>query len=190
MKNADVWVVAGPVGAGKTTVAELLLSKIKPAPALLDKDTMYVPLVSKMLVNSGRSEGEREGKWYDENIKIYEYQGMTETAREIRLHGCPVLLSAPVTGRIHDAEAWKNWVEELGGETVRLVWVRSDRETLWQRISSRNSKRDTQKIARFDEFIEAMKVDMPPPFPHIAIDNRMSAGKSLENQISEILNAL
>lgn len=190
MKNADVWVVAGPVGAGKTTVAKILLSEINPAPALLDKDTMYGHFVSKMLSDAGRPDGEREGKWYDENIKIHEYEGMTDTAREIRSYGCVVLLSGPFTGRIHDEEAWSEWVEKLGGGNVRLVWVKSDRETLWQRLNFRNSKRDTQKIAKFDEFIDSMKVEMPPPFPHIVIDNRLSASKSLENQVLEALNVL
>lgn len=190
MKNADVWVVAGPVGAGKTTVAEILLSEIKPTPALLDKDTMYGSFVSKMLADSGRPDGEREGEWYDDNIKIHEYEGMTDTAREIRSHGCPVLLSGPFTGRIHDKEAWNEWVEKLGGGNVRLVWVKSDSETLWQRLNSRNSKRDTQKIAKFDEFIESMKVEMSPPFPHIVIDNRLSADKPIESQVAEALNQL
>ena len=184
-----VWIVAGAPGAGKSTVAEELRRRLNPSPALLDKDTLFAGFVGEVRRAHGRSEGEREGHWYDAHVKVHEYSGMTAAAAQIRASGCPVLLVAPFTTQIRDPRAWTAWVTSLGGEPIRLVWVSLGAEVLRSRLTRRGSPLDSGKLGAWEAFVRRMQPDTPPPVPHTAIDNSRSV-EATRRQIAGLVASL
>lgn len=171
----DVWVVVGPPGSGKSTLAATLAGLLDPPPAVLDKDTLFSGFVAEVLAAHGREHGEREGAWYDDHVKVHEYAGMAAAAAQIRDSGCPVVLVAPYTGQQRDPRLWADLVAEVGGEPVRMLWVRSDAETLRRRIVARGRSRDAGKLATFDAFVARVAPETPPDVPHVAVDCRDGA---------------
>ena len=71
---------------------------------------------------------------------------------------------------------------------MTLVYVRSDAETLRSRLIDR-AARATSKLAAFSAFIARMTPDVPPPVPHLVVDNRASCDVPLEGQIKQVSSA-
>lgn len=170
-ERATVWVLAGAPGAGKSTVAELLLGRLHPVPAILDKDVLFAGFVGEVQASHRRPPGEREGPWYDVHVKAHEYGGMTAAAAQIRSAGCPVVLVGPFTSAIRSSQEWADWVNALGGEPVRLLWVAVSPRVLRDRIEQRGSVWDLGKLAEWERFVARMQPEVPPPVPHVAIPN-------------------
>ena len=97
------------------------------------------------------------------------------------------MLVAPFTGRIRDPASWREWVAELGGDPVRLVWVGCDEPSLRRRLEERALERDVGKLAAFDAFTARMRPAVPPDVPHLAVDNSTDGRDGVEAQLRRLL---
>jgi predicted kinase len=185
-----VWVIAGAPGAGKSYFAQRVVRRLKSRPALIDKDSMYNSLIDSVLIESGRSLGERESVWYNTHIKPHTYCGMTAVARQIRDNGCDVVLTAPYTEELYVPGRYELLAEALGGGSVHLIWIRTDTETLRTRLTDRGLARDGDKLRDFDEYAGVMHLDDIPVAPHFEIDNRFCTPISLELQADSLAGTL
>jgi predicted kinase len=106
---------------------------------------------------------------------VHEYAALTAAALEVRSAGCPVVLVAPFTTQIRRPEEWVAWVGELGGEPVRLLWVRCDPATLRDRIVRRGRVKDRAKLDDYEAFVARVQPERPPHVPHLTVDTSTTA---------------
>jgi hypothetical protein len=67
------------------------------------------------------------------------------------------------------------------------VWIRTDPETLRHRLTARALPRDAGKLADFGAFLARMRPGIPPPVPHLEVDNRLSAPSALADQLDRLV---
>ena len=152
--------VTSPPACGKTFVTKKL-AKAMPNCVYLDKDSLIV--LSKQIFVVANQEYNRSSDFFEENIRNYEYDAIMEVAREALEYNDTVLINAPFTREVRDAEYIQNLRDMLAKKDAKLVivWVETDKEVCHQRMIERNSSRDTWKLANWDEYIAGCNFTRP-----------------------------
>ena len=140
MSEPFVCCVTGIPGSGKSTVGRLLAARTRAV--LLDQDTATNPLMAQIARLAGAGDDldhpELRGP-----VRQARYECLIDVAQENVGIGSSVVLIAPFTSEVRDADAWAAFGARFDPVPVRLVWVAVPAAVARERRRRRNLPRDT-----------------------------------------------
>ncbi|MDF2485699.1 MAG: putative P-loop ATPase [Herbinix sp.] len=182
--------VTSPPASGKTYISKQLSKTLKHV-VYLDKDTLIT--LSKQIFKAANEPYDRSSKFFEENIRDYEYETIVALALEALEYDDIVLINAPFTEEIRDLNYINNLRTMLKEKNARLVvvWVETSIEVCKQRMIARNSDRDTWKLAHWDEYIADCDFRIPTSLddPKI-IDDLLIFKNSSDQEYNESLKKI
>ena len=152
--------VSSPPACGKTYISKQLAKNLKHV-VYLDKDTL-IPL-SKQIFRVGKKPYDRSSDFFEENIRDYEYEVILNLGFEALEYDDTVLINAPFTREIRNADYIAELKEKLAalGAKLVIIWVVTTPEVCRERMIRRNSDRDVYKIRHWDEYVKTVNFSIP-----------------------------
>lgn len=157
MVRPTITIVIGEVGVGKSAVGKLIAKEKNYT--YIDKDTATIWLTEQYLRESSptKNEHDRESAFYIETVRPLEYKTILALALENIELGNSVVLTAWFEIEIQD-ENWLHTNPEIIKIRVladlHVVMVTVDRQTLLNRLITRNELRDTWKLNNWDAYLK------------------------------------
>lgn len=186
--------VTSPPASGKTFISKQLSKTLKHV-VYLDKDTLIV--LSKQIFKVAGEPYNRSSKFFEENIRDFEYEAVVALALEALEYDDIVLINAPFTEEIRDVTYINNLKAKLVEKNARLVvvWVETSIDVCKQRMIERNSDRDTWKLEHWDEYIASCDFTIPATIddPKVVDDLlifKNSSKEEYEGSLSNIVEIL
>ncbi len=152
--------VSSPPACGKTFISKQLAKNLKHV-VYLDKDTL-IPL-SKQIFRVAKKPYDRSSDFFEENIRDYEYDVILDLGFEALEYDDTVLINAPFTREIRDAEYIAKLHAKLRslGARLTVIWVVTTPEVCRERMRRRNSDRDVYKITHWNEYVRNVDFSIP-----------------------------
>ena len=159
MSTHPVYVISGVAGSGKTTLAHAWAPTMSAAVVDLD-------VVAANVVDAALHEHPEATPWQiNAAYRAQRYQCLID-AITVERQSATVMAVAPFTQEIAGEAPWVQFVRDIGGEPVQLVWIHAGARALSERIASRGAARDA---GRRDAAVPAP----PPAVPHHAVNGEL-----------------
>ena len=153
MTAPKVFIVIGPAGSGKTTIAQQTAQEH--GAAYLDKDRVSGRFVEFALTATGHDPSDRESNdYYRRNLLPLEYQTLMDVAGiNLRL-GRSVVLDAPFGAYFGDPDYLRRMAEKFQwpSPAITVIRVRVPQDLLRTRLTRRGLERDQWKLAHWDDY--------------------------------------
>lgn len=160
---AEAWLVAGPPGGGKSTLSRPLARHL--GAALLDRDTATAPLTRVIAGLLGTPPDDLDDPRLRSVLGDAAYQAVLAAAGDTLSLGRPVVIVAPFTRALADADATREVQAQLSGAELRVVWVDCGPEERRRRLQARGAARDARKLAAAQ-----LAAAAAPGVPHALVD--------------------
>lgn len=186
--------VTSPPACGKTFISKELAKALKHI-VYLDKDTI-IPLSNKIF-EVAHQENNRSSEFFETYVRDAEYIAIINLALEALDYEDKVLINAPFTREIHDAEYMKKFkaqANEKGADLI-VVWVDTDIEVCRQRMITRGSERDTWKLEHWDEYVATRDFNLPETLTKEGVVDSLiifhnSSNEEFEQSMEDIIENL
>ena len=159
MSTHPVYVISGVAGSGKTTLAHAWAPTMGAAIVELD-------VVAANVVDTALREHPEATQWQiNAAYRAQRYRCLIDAITSER-RSASVMAVAPFTQEIAGEAPWAQFVRDIGGDPVHLVWVQTGARALSERIALRGAARDEGRS-------DAAVPTPPPVVPHHAVKGEL-----------------
>jgi len=157
-KKTPFVIITGCAGSGKTSLGEKIARTLRWT--YVDKDTVTRGFTDYILVEKGKSCGDRESDLYCRDIRPIEYRITFKVCEENLRLGNPVILTIPFIAQIRDYCKWIDMITEFGMDLtevdIKFVWINHNEGGEFARITRRGAARDGYKLRHWEEYAKGI----------------------------------
>lgn len=153
MARPRVFVVLGPAGSGKSTVARVVARRY--SALYLDKDRVSGPFVRLVLELNGEEPHSRESNdFYMQHVMTTEYEAVFDVCADNLHLGASLVIDAPFAAYTGDPDFLTESARRARWPDVEVivVHVRTSQHVVHDRIIARESVRDAWKLDHWQQF--------------------------------------
>lgn len=152
-----VIVVAGPAGAGKSTLGRALAAELRAS--LLDLDDLTNPLLDALWAD--RVDEHWNDQAHRSVVRPGRYAVLRTAAAAQVANGVDAVLVAPFTAELAGGAEWDALTASVAPATPFVVWIDVDADSRAERLVARGEARDANPVIR---------TPAGPQVPHLRVD--------------------